>query len=271
MRLSVHFLAAAALGCSAGAALAHGPQLQINNEDNKIITREIFLDGDYNPLTDPKSVYVIPLLPTSGIYFSRPNQAELSPGVPEFVSGPGLAYGLGKTFQAGSNFRLSFTDGAKLWNGTEFVDPGSEQFQIYRGSASNPSATATSTDSGPFAGIDFAAISATYNEEAHSSAGIRLLGDGVNPTASSQDGVYLLSLQLSSTQAGLAASDPYYFVLYKNVGVDVALSAAGSLGYDSSRVQAIAAVPEASSLVMVGMASLVLGGLSYRHYRAGAK
>ena len=44
------------------AASAHGPQIQITNDNNKIVTRALHQDGDYSlALTAPKSVYVMPL------------------------------------------------------------------------------------------------------------------------------------------------------------------------------------------------------------------
>ena len=45
--------------------------------------------------------------------------------------------------------------------------------------------------------------------------GFRFLGDGVSNTSALADGVYLLSLKVST--AGLTDSDPFYFVLPKGV------------------------------------------------------
>lgn len=245
----------------ASIAAAHGPQIQITSEGGKIVTREVFLDGPYDSvLADPKSVYVIPLLPSGTLpnqqWFSRPNIEESAPGVPAFNSGPGIAYGIGSTFSSGFSFRLNFIDGLKFWNGTGFVDPGSEEIQAFRGSSTTPSASATTSDSGPFGGIDFPAIASGYSGDAHNSASFRLLGDGASPTSGGDDGVYLLSLQLASTDPGLATSDPYYFVLHKNESLSTALVAARSLGFSADRVQV---VPEASSFVMSGLA---MGGLT---------
>jgi hypothetical protein len=245
--------------------MGHGPQLQITSNNGKIVTREIFLDEPYAPLSAPKSVYLIPLLSTSGQYFSRPNDEEAAPGVPAFNSGPGLAFGLGATFNSGFNFRLTFTDGLKIWDGSSFVDPGLEQIQAFRGSFSNPSATAVTSDTGPFASLNFPTIAAGYAESSHNSASFRLLGDGISPTAASDDGVYLLSLQLQSTDPNLAPSDPYYFVLYKNAPIAEALAATRALKVSSADVQV---VPEAGSLVfgMIGLcgAAVVMARRSRR-------
>ncbi|MBY0586928.1 hypothetical protein K2X85_07115 [bacterium] len=241
----------------AGIAVGHGPQLQVTANNGKIVTREIFLDEPYSPLTDPKSVYVIPMLSTAGQYFSRPNDEEAAPGVPAFNSGPGLAFGLGSTFNSGFNFRLTFVDGLKLWDGSAFVDPGLEQIQAFRGSSANPSASATTSDVGPFAFLNFPTIANGYTDSAHNSGSFRLLGDGVSPTAASQDGVYLLSLQLQSTDPNLSPSDPYYFVLYKNVPLSTALEATRLLNVAPSSVQV---VPEASSLVLGLLGTVAFGG-----------
>jgi hypothetical protein len=233
--------------CSAGQVSAHGPQLQITSDGGKITTREVFLDEPYAPLSLPKSVYVIPMLPTAGQFFSRPNDEEAAPGVPAFNSGPGLAYGVGGTFNAGFNFRLTFIDGLKIWDGSSFVDPGLEQIQAFRGNFNNPSATALTSDVGPFSTLNFPAIPAGYAESAHNSASFRLLGDGISPTAASDDGVYLLSMQLSSTDPNLNPSDPYFFLLYKNVSVEQALAAARGLNVSTAQIQV---VPEAGSVIL---------------------
>mgnify|MGYP007034040818 CR=1 FL=1 len=61
------------------------------------------------------------------------------------------------------------------------------------------------------------------NDEAHTGMGFRFLGDGVSNTSVLADGVYLLSLKVST--AGLTDSDPFYFVLPKGVSPEEAGSA----------------------------------------------
>ena len=77
-------------------------------------------------------------------------------------------------------------------------------------------------------------MSATYNSGAHSGASFRLLGDGISPTAPSDDGVYLLSMTYSSSQVGLNDSDPFYFVLHKNASATDVAAAVNSLNVASS-------------------------------------
>src|SRR3954447_22004109 len=76
-------------------AHAHGPQIQLTNDNGKIVTRQLILDAPYSDaLTGIKAVYVMPLAEFNGAYYSRPNDAiEPILGVSAFPSGPGFAYG----------------------------------------------------------------------------------------------------------------------------------------------------------------------------------
>lgn len=260
-------LTATALGLLlASTSFAHGPQIQVTNTNGKIVTRELFLDGSYATLTNPKSVYVMPILESNGSYFSRPNDAESAPGIPQYYSGPGLAYGLNQTFAPSTTLSMAFTDGLKIYDGANFVDPGDEQIRAFRGSFAAPSAVAVTTDVGPFAGIEIA-LPAAYNDEAHSSIRFVLLGDGTDPLAASDDGIYLVSLQLSSSESTVLASDPYHFVLYKNVPLADAVAAANSLGFEADAIQV---VPETSSILLglAGSACCVATWMRKRKARA---
>jgi hypothetical protein len=270
------FALTVSLGLAASLAQAHGPQLQITDDNNKLVTRQIILNEPYSFLTFPKSVYVIPMAQLNGVWYSQPN-SEIDPILMQaaFPSGPGLAYGYDqvdggpRVFAAGSAFSEKFTAGLKRWNGSAFVDPGSEQIGVFRGSAVAPADQAVTSDSGPFGGITYPAISATYVADDHSSARFRLLGDGTNPLSPSQDGVYLLSLQLSSTQAGLASSDPFYFVLRKSA-TDAAVNDAvnsfiNAQGIPPSQVQF---VPEPTSLLLLVLATTSLVAMASLRWRS---
>jgi hypothetical protein len=241
---------------------AHGPQIQITNDNNKIVTRRLLLDGPYNnSLTPPKSVYVMQLMPFESVWYSRPNNGiDPITQLPAFPSGPGLAYGYdladggAQEFDEGSILSVGFIDGFKQWTGAAFADAGATQLKAFRGSNVNitsPAANfAITSDSGPFDSVSLAAVAAGYGAEGaevHSTIRYALLGDGSSPTSSSPDGVYLLSLQLSSAQAGLSPSDPYYFVLHKNASPSAIEAAVQSLGFAPSAVQY---VPEPSSAVL---------------------
>jgi hypothetical protein len=248
-------------------AQAHGPQIQITNDNGKIVTRRLILDGPYShSLTQPKSVYVMPLLDFESVWYSRPNH-DIDPitHLPAFPSGPGLAYGYDladggpQAFAAGSILSVGFTDGLKLWNGAAFTDAGATELKAFRGSNVNiatPAANfAITSDTGPFDSVSLAAVAAGYGSEGaevHSSLRFALLGDGSSPNSGSPDGVYLLGLQLSSTQASLSASESYYFVLHKNTTPSAIEDAVQSLGFAASAVQY---VPEPSGGVLLAMGS----------------
>lgn len=261
---------------------AHGPQLQINQVGGAIVTRNIMNDV-YEPLTDPKSVYVIPVLDYRGVWYARPETSLYQPphvlaGEPIYYSGAGLAYGLGQTFEVGSVFKIQFEDGLKLWNGANFADAGDVQLQSYRsgsiglnGELINPSASAVTTDSGPFAELPFAPVAAGYDNEAHSTARLRFLGDGATHTQGTGttatepgDGIYLAKFQVTNTYYDTDTmtdftieSDPYYFVLHKNASwVDVR-NAARSLG-GPSEIQYLG-VPEPRGLALCAVLISALG------------
>lgn len=257
---------------AATAASAHGPQIQITNDNNKIVTRALHKDGDYSlALTAPKSVYVMPLVANGAVWYAKQNNA-IDPVtlLPAFPSGPGLAYGFDladgglQAFAADSVLSIGFLDGLKHWNGAAFADAGATELKAYRGSnatITTPAANfAVTSDSGPFDSVSLAAVAANYGTdgaEVHASLRWALLGDGTSPTSTSPDGVYLLKLQLSSTQGGLTPSDPHYFVLHKNASPDAVTAAVNSLGFAAALVQA---VPEPGSAVLFALA---LAGLPF--------
>jgi hypothetical protein len=277
------FACACAMVCVAGSLYAHGPQIQITADSGKIVTRSI-LNDVYEPLTTPKSVYVMEVLDYRGVWYARPETKlnppdhATAPGQPTYYSGPGLAYGLGLTFAEGNSFSINFNTGLKLWNGASFGDPGSTALQYYRGGSIgasgqliNPTASIVTSDGGASPLLTFAAIAAGYAGEAHSTARLRFLGDGTTTPAGSgpqvgtvasepADGVYLASLILSSDEAGLADADPYYFVMHKNVPWSEVAAAVGSLDVPNSAVQVLG-VPEPAAIVL---AALALAGTATR-------
>jgi hypothetical protein len=271
MRTQLLVICACALTAISSAS-AHGPQIQITRDDNgKIVTRELHPDGPYSTaLSSPKSVYVMPALPFNNVWYSRPND-EIDPILlqPTFPSGPGLAYGHDladggpQAFEAGSVISAVFTAGLKRWNGASFADAGVTELKAFRGS--NPDITtpaanfAVTSDAGPFDSVSLAAVAAGYGNDAaevHASLRFALLGDGTSPTSASPDGVYLVSLQVTSTQAGITPSDTYYFVLNKNSAWSTVESAVTSLGIAPSLQQWTAPEPGACVSLLVGAAIL---------------
>ncbi len=262
------FVLGACLALVVSTASAHGPQIQVTNDNNKIVTRQIILDGPYaNSLTAQKLVYVIPILqpvtgsPSTSYWSVLPNSA-IDPilGVTEYQFGPGLAYGYGHTFDAGQHFNVNFADSLKRWNGSTFADnPGPEEIGAFRGDATGPADTAFTTDSAPFQGLVFSDISATYNADSHSSMRFRVLGNGTSALVEPNDGIYLLRLQIASTQAGLDPTDVFSFVLYKNATPTDIATAVSSLEVDPALVQYLP-IPEpaAGILAMFGVITFLM-------------
>jgi MYXO-CTERM domain-containing protein len=234
---------------AASSALAHGPQIQLTVDAGKITTRRLVQEEPYNAsLTPATSVYVMPLKESAGVWYTRPNGSLTAGGLPQYYSGPGFTYGYGfaaanpaASFETGSKFGLAFTAGVKRWSGGAFVDAGDTQIEAFLGSFAAPTATAKTTDAAPFGSLAVPAGSGIEitNSNAHSTVRYRLLGDGLSPTTASADGVYLVSLQVSSTQAGLAPSDPFHFVLSKNASVGEVQAAMAALGVAPALIQVV--------------------------------
>lgn len=263
-------------------ALGHGVQIQVtfNPATGKIETREIVHTASRpNELTDLTRVYVMPFLnapiPAGDGWYTRATHEVNQFNVPLYPTGPGLTFqydeaeqlpGSGWAYSGsgtlpnlqGTNFGYLFADGLKSWTGSGWVDPGAEQVQVFRGDGTTvPTVMAGTSDSGPFANMALAGIT-SKSTNAHSSVSFRMLGDGTNFAASGagagDDGVYLLSMQFTSTASGVNASDPFYFVMFKNTPLSTALDAAASLGFSPSQVQV---VPEPGSMLILAILGLL--------------
>lgn len=263
------FIAAALLALASSThAPGHGPQIQLTSEAGKIVTRRIVPDSSYDTaLSTQTSVYVMPLGQYLGVWRAQPD-GTLNPDLtPAYIGWPGFAYGYGydaitnpAPFPLGSKFTLSFTAGLKSWDGSAFVDAGVTEAEMYRGSSAAPSALAKTTDTSPFAGVQFpggAGVSfASEGAEVHNTVHYRMVGDGSSISSPLADGIYLLSLQLTSTDASITASDPFHFVLSKG-GTPAAVStAAASLGFGASAIQVV--VPEPATVASAASLAVAL-------------
>jgi hypothetical protein len=250
-------------------ASAHGPQIQVTDTGNKITTREVVPDAPYGgSLTNEKSVYVLPILksvsgsPSTDYWAVMPNNTiDPITLTNSYPFGPGLAYGYGHTFTDGFHFNVSFTDSLKKWNGSAFVsNPGVEAVGAFRGdSTSSLDQVIIGGGSIPGSGLVFSNIASTYNSDSHSSMRFRLLGDGASALTAPSDGIYLLKLQISSTQPGLDPSSVLSFLLYKNASYSDLNAAVSGLGVNSSLVQFVG-VPEPATgaLAIGGFVALML-------------
>ncbi len=248
-------------------AAAHGPQIQVTDDGNKIVTRQIIPDAPYgNSLTAEKSVYVLPILqatigsPTTDYWTVMPNNTtDPILAINEFPFGPGLAYGYGHTFADGFHFNVDITKPLERWNGTAFDNnSGPEAVGAFRGdSASSPDQFTVTGEATPAQSLAFGTIAPSYNSDSHSSLRFRLLGDGTSAIVAPANGIYLLKLQISSTQPGLAPSDEFSLLLVKNTSAGAVSAAVAALGVAADRVQYLA-VPEPATAAIAVSALLTL-------------
>ena len=256
---------------------AHGPQIQITDTGDKIVTRTLLANAPYgDSLTVQKSLYVMPILKavsgaTSTDFWTVMPNNSIDPilGSSQFQFGPGLAYGFGHTFADGNHFTVNFINPLQRWNGTAFIDdPAAEAVGAFRGDATAPAdQLVISGSSGTPQSLAFSNISPTYDSDAHSSMRFRSLGDGASALVAPADGLYLLALQITSTQPGLAASDPIYFLLDKNVAEGDVDAAVASLHVSPALVQFVA-VPEPDGVVL---ALLATAGAASRRSRGSRR
>ncbi len=260
------FIASCIVATCCSFAFAHGPQIQITGDTGKIVTRQIVLDTpEYSNLTSPTRVYAMSLEEFNGAWFTRPNRKVDAFGEPEYYSGPGIAYGIDlldggpQVFAAGATLSFRFTAGLGLWNGTSFDDAGLTQLKAFRGGNASIASPATSfattsdlPDLNDLVSINPALLD--YGDggvEVHNTVRYALLGDGVSPTSSSPDGVYLASLQIVSDDTNMMPSEEFHFVMSKNATLAELNAASVSLGFDASFVQNTT-VPEPSTIALVG-------------------
>ncbi|HEY4234062.1 MAG TPA: hypothetical protein VGM76_11585 [Lacipirellulaceae bacterium] len=262
------------LSLAALSAWAHGPQIQVTDDNHKIVTRQIIPDAPYgNSLTAETSVYVLPIRqatsgsPTTDYWTVMANSAiDSILDISEYPFGPGLAYGYGHTFADGFHFSVSVTTPLEHWNGASFVNnPGPEAVGAFRGdSSSSPDQFAVTGAGVPAQSLAFGNITSTYNSDSHSSLRFRLLGDGTSALVAPADGIYLLKLQISSTQPDLAPSDEFSLLLVKNATAANVLTAVANLGVTANHVQYLA-VPEPPTAALAVTGLLVFVACGRRH------
>lgn len=233
-------------------AQAHGPQIQVTGDTGQIVTRRMFADGPYHPLKPVTRIYVIPVEEVGGNWFVKPPTAT--------TSGPGFAVGLGYDMDPGNHpfqtgdYKLKFADSLLKWNGAAFEDAGVAQLRTNKGTT-----TADSTDAGPFEALTWSITVA--DSEAHSGMTYRFLGDGNSPSSALDNGIYLLSLQLS--HGTLVDSDPFYYVMPKGASLGDAATVADYLAnVHSISSSAVQVVPEPTTIVLA-----LMGVASWRRRR----
>jgi hypothetical protein len=129
--------------------------------------------------------------------------AELGEIIPNEVDEPGFD-SLPGTFPSGSSIRFSILDSLRKWDGSGFDMIPAETLSVRFGSSLGP----ITTPSTP-------AIADGFNLNVASNGSWHRHYDFVlNSPASA--GIYLLQLQLSSSNAGIASTDPFFIVFNQN-------------------------------------------------------
>lgn len=117
---------------------------------------------------------------------------------------PGFEAAGGHQIPDETTFGFNVLDALKVWNGSTFADPGTEEINISR-STSN-----VNTGAGFVGGFNYFTQS---DVGSHAHLTYSLLGNGT-AIGGGDNGVYALKLELTST--GLASSAPFYLLLSKN-------------------------------------------------------
>jgi hypothetical protein len=295
-------LACASLAAQVG--FGHGVQLQLTYDTTtqKIVSREI-VSTDTRPTTlgAVTRIYVMPLLLADGTTPAAHPAAQAAwyskPDITNYPSGNGIAYqwdtaapaggqiaGTGWAWKdssslpnlAGTAFTYQFTDRLLKWDGSAFTAAaaGSTQLQAFRGDATSAPTITTTTGSGTT--LVYGNVStSTQSTNPHSNAGFRLLGNGTSfdPAFAGEgtDGIYLQTLQITSSATGVLASDPLSMLLYKNTSFAeayaVAESFAASQGIPATQIQA---VPEPGTISLLAVTGLAGGYGLWRRARRRA-
>lgn len=120
-------------------------------------------------------------------------------GFPTFTANPGF-FAFPATFQTGTRLGWDAVDAFQVWNGTGFEPTGGETLLVSFSSLDFVVGNA------PVAGFDLAVQS---DGAFHKHLSFFIQGDGALPP---EAGVYLLNLEMYSTDPGLGTSDPFWIV-----------------------------------------------------------
>lgn len=121
---------------------------------------------------------------------------------PNFTNNPGLDSDIG-VFAPGSQIGFTIRKALRLWDGSAFTDIPAERIQVKFGPLGP---VLSPTDDTPVVGFS---MSVASNGQFHHHPGFTLLSPA-------EDGVYLMELEVWSTEAGLEASRPYWMVFNQN-------------------------------------------------------
>jgi hypothetical protein len=167
--------------------------------------------------------------------------AELGETIPNEVDEPGFDSPPG-TFPAGTSVGFSIVDSLRLWDGSDFETIPAETMSVRFGSALGPVTTPIVPGI-----VDGFSLNVAADGSWHRHFDF-VLG---SPAAS---GIYLLAMQLHSSDPGIGASEPFYIVFNQN---DTELVHDAAIGY---MLATTAAVPEPGyrAITIVAVLGVVL-------------
>jgi len=208
-------------------ALGHaGPRIYVDVENNTVVTK-----------TNHNSTYEL-----SQVF--EGTLTELSPAGTNIwlTDFPGYEAAGGHQIPDETSFGFNVLDALKVWNGSTFVDPGTEELNISRNTSN------VNTGAGFVPGFSYFTQS---DVGSHAHLTYSLLGNG-SAIGGGDNGVYALKLELTST--GLTSSAPFYLLLSKS-------ASSGDAGAAFAYAQTL--VPEPG---MIGM-GVMLGATLLRRSR----
>lgn len=220
----------------AGAAFAHhAGDIALQVVNGQIVTG-VWHDEAFEPLS---------------VYESRFNDTGVDPN---WTNEPGFDSELG-TWTYPSTISFNILDAIQVWNGEDFSTLADQQIQIAYGANS----VTTPAESTTLAGFG---IGVSSDGSWHRHLEFELL-DSVYTNGFAQDGIYLLKLELTSSDPAVSTSNPFYLVFQQEEN-----TGDGGIGSETQHEAAVnfltnqlASVPEPGTfaLLATGMAAASLG------------
>lgn len=216
-------------------ATAHEGDVAIQVIGNKIVVGDWIVDG-------------VSLEPCP-VFAGRFNDTGDSPN---WTDEPGFDSAAG-TWPYPSSVGFNILDAARLWDGNDFSALASQQIKLTYGTQSAVTPTTPSVVSGFSIGV-------SSNGAWHRHLGLELL-DTNYVGGFATDGIYLLTMELFSSNPSIAKSDPFYLVLRQDENATDGIGTAAQL---EAAVGHLEAAPEPGTLVMLGVAGIASIGIFRR-------